>query len=119
MHTDIEEKNFYQQVGELIKSHRIRADKNHDALASHLGLSRSSIINIENGRQKILLHTLIDAAEFFNISVTELIPQKPQVNEAIDDEIISKISKKIWSDSQVSRFENFINLSSSKNQDND
>lgn len=119
MYTDEEEQKFYQQVGELIKSHRIRADKSHENLAQYVGLSRSSIINIENGRQKILLHSLVDVAEFLTVNILELIPAKQGLNQVIDEAIKSKINKKIESDSQVTRFEGFINLSSSKNQNDE
>ena len=119
MYTDEEEKKFYQQVGELIKSHRIRSDKSHENLANYLGLSRSSIINIENGRQNILLHSLVGVADFLSIPITELIPLKQTTNRSIDEDVKSKINKKITSESQVNKFEDFINLSSSKNSSND
>jgi len=59
-----------------VRDRRIRASKSEakiharrgkslsqDALASAVGLTRSSISNIEKGRQKPLLHTLIDISE--------------------------------------------------------
>lgn len=116
MYTEQDEKKFYQQVGELIKSSRIRSEKSHENVASYVGLSRASIINIENGRQKILLHTLLDVADFLGIKVTELIPAKQGAASEINNDVKSKINKRIGSESQVIKMEGFINLSSSKNQ---
>ncbi|MBV8092995.1 MAG: helix-turn-helix transcriptional regulator [Acetobacteraceae bacterium] len=46
-----------------------------EALANKTGLTRTSIINIEKGRQQILLHTLMDISRALQVPVGELIPE--------------------------------------------
>ena len=46
-----------------------------EALAAKARLTRTSIINIEKGRQQVLLHTLVDIANALNVSPIELIPE--------------------------------------------
>src|SRR5437879_2601330 len=53
---------FYKQVGEKIRSRRGKK-LSQEALASAVGLTRTSISNIEKGRQRLLLHTLVDVAD--------------------------------------------------------
>jgi len=44
-------------------------------LAGLLSLTRTSITNIEKGRQKLLVHTLLGLAECLSVPVRELIPE--------------------------------------------
>jgi transcriptional regulator with XRE-family HTH domain len=45
-----------------------------DALAAIVGLSRTSVTNIERGRQKLLLHTLSRMAAALKTPLAEMIP---------------------------------------------
>jgi transcriptional regulator with XRE-family HTH domain len=45
-----------------------------EALASQVALTRTSITNIERGRQKLLLHTLVDIAHALSVEPAELLP---------------------------------------------
>ena len=77
----------YIDLGENIRKRRERVGMTQGALGQHLGLSRTSITNIERGRQAIQLHQLYRAAEVLGASLIELLPsakQKPQMNEADD-----------------------------------
>ena len=53
---------FYKAVGQLVRAARDKAGLTQNALASRLGLTRTSVTNIEKGRQKVLLHTFCDLA---------------------------------------------------------
>jgi transcriptional regulator with XRE-family HTH domain len=44
-------------------------------LATLSGLTRSSIANVENGKQRVLLHHLIKFAEALHVNVAALIPE--------------------------------------------
>lgn len=44
-------------------------------LASRVSLSRASITNLEMGRQKIMLHTLVGIASELHVSLEDLIPK--------------------------------------------
>jgi transcriptional regulator with XRE-family HTH domain len=43
-------------------------------LARCVGLTRTSIVNIEQGRQKVMLHTLYAIADVFGVPVANLLP---------------------------------------------
>ncbi len=67
---------FYRQVGEGIRAARGKR-LSQDALALAVGLTRSSISNIEKGRQKLLLHTLVDVADALQVDAATLLPARP------------------------------------------
>ena len=68
---------FYRQVGLSIRSRRGKS-LSQEALASAVGLKRPSISNIEKGRQKMLLHTLVDIADALRVEASSLLPQRCQ-----------------------------------------
>ena len=55
------------------------------ALANKAMLTRTSIINIEKGRQQILLHTLVDITRALGVSVTDLLPLGDNLEMALRD----------------------------------
>ncbi len=63
---------FYKEVGKAIAE--ARGGRSQSVLAKALGLSRPSITNIENGKQRITLHHLWAAAEVLGVDVSELLP---------------------------------------------
>lgn len=64
---------IYDGFGAAIKRHRNTIDITQDELARRVGLSRASIANIENGRQKILLHQIYLFAKSLNLEPAELL----------------------------------------------
>jgi transcriptional regulator with XRE-family HTH domain len=56
-----------------------------DNLALRLSLSRTSIINIEKGRQQVLVHTLADIASALGVPMTELVPPQDEVAHRLRD----------------------------------
>lgn len=64
----------YRTVGERIRDERKRQNITQDELASQVGLTRTSITNVEKGRQKLLLHTLIQIANILGIPPARLLP---------------------------------------------
>lgn len=79
---------FYKQVGQNI---RLRRPKNlsQEALGSAVGLTRTSISNIESGRQKMLLHTLIDIADALKVEASMLLPPRIQSDDAVGAETLA------------------------------
>lgn len=65
---------FYADVGRRIYRARKECGLTQEALASLVALTRTSIVNIEKGRQKMLLHTFIDLAIALKRSPTDLLP---------------------------------------------
>ena len=56
-----------------------------EALATKTKLTRTSIINIEKGRQQLLLHTLLDIATALQVSPIELIPEQESIETVLRD----------------------------------
>lgn len=70
---------FYQDIGILIKDAREVNGITQELLASQLGMSRASIINLEKGRHRPSLHLLIDIADILQVDYTTLIPVEPKM----------------------------------------
>lgn len=66
--------SMYVVVGAAIRKSREAVGMTQGALGAHLGLSRTSITNIERGRQPILVHQLCRTALVLGIDVTRLLP---------------------------------------------
>lgn len=65
---------FYKEFGKLVRGYREVHHLTQDALASRVGLSRTSITNIEQGRQKVLLDQVVLLAEALGVSAEALLP---------------------------------------------
>jgi transcriptional regulator with XRE-family HTH domain len=65
---------FYAEVGRRVRLARERVGLTQDALAMCVTLSRTSVTNIEKGRQKVLLHTFFSLAEALSIEPAALLP---------------------------------------------
>lgn len=57
-----------------MRLHREQAKLTQQALGDFVGLSRTSITNIEKGRQHVALHQLFDIAEALGLSTAALLP---------------------------------------------
>lgn len=68
--------SFYNAVGNLIRKARERAGISQERLAAEINLTRTSITNIEKGRQKIMLHTLVEIARILNVEPSSLLPSQ-------------------------------------------
>lgn len=53
----------YRVLGERIRNERLKQNITQDELASRVGLTRTSITNVEKGRQRLLVHTLLQIAD--------------------------------------------------------
>lgn len=65
---------FYIELGANIQAIRKQLKVNQDDLAKTVGLNRTSIVNIEKGRQKVLIHTLINIASALDADLKDLLP---------------------------------------------
>ena len=74
---------FYAALGKAIREIREAQGMTQDALAQHLSLTRTSLVNIEQGRQHVRLHTLMLIAQGLGVPYWSFIPEhampKPRV----------------------------------------
>ena len=75
---------FYRQIGENIRNGRIRRKLSQDTLAKLVGLTRTSLTNIESGRQHPPLHTFCDIAGQLQVNVMDLLPRPLVELTAVD-----------------------------------
>jgi transcriptional regulator with XRE-family HTH domain len=64
---------IYRVIGQRVRAERQKRKLTQDELAERVQLTRTSITNIERGRQKLLLHTLFAFAAAFEIEAKELL----------------------------------------------
>jgi transcriptional regulator with XRE-family HTH domain len=67
---------FYKGIGERVRAKRLRQNVTQEGLAKLVGLTRTSLTNIEKGRQKILLHTFADLAAALQVEPSDLLPSE-------------------------------------------
>src|SRR5205809_314202 len=79
--------DVYRELGRLIRLHRERLTLSQAALAGRVGLSRTSVTNIEQGRQKILVHQLLAFAVALGTSPEALLPTTETTEIPADVEI--------------------------------
>ena len=90
----------YAELGKLVRRHRMRLKLTQDQLADRVGLSRTSITNIEKGRQKVLIHHLIHLAESLQVRPEALLPPigmphiPPEIEQRLDKNL--RDNEKDW-----------------------
>lgn len=67
---------FYKHIGMTIRAAREALGMTQGELANVVGLSRTSLTNIESGRQRILVDQLAELADALDIPVHSLIPER-------------------------------------------
>jgi transcriptional regulator with XRE-family HTH domain len=67
---------FYLEVGRRIQGLRVSKGLTQGQLGQRLNppVTRASIANLENGRQRLLLHTFVEIAEILDCGLSDLIP---------------------------------------------
>lgn len=88
---------IYVDLGEQIRKRRDALGMTQSNLAAHLGLSRTSITNIEGGRQPLQVHQLYRVAAVLRVGVTDLLPLIDLITGGQEtepsEEIISLLTK--------------------------
>jgi len=87
---------FYDELGRRISAIRHQRGMTQDRLGSLLipPSTRASIANIENGKQRVLVHTLLQLAEALQVEVMELLGTAPTTevkSAAVSKELKSKL----------------------------
>lgn len=68
--------SIYRALGESIRRHREAAGLRQEDLGAKIGLSRTSIVNIEAGRQGVSLHVVLAIARALRVDSFFLIPRR-------------------------------------------
>ncbi len=84
------ENTFYLELGKRIKRARKNLHLTQQELADLLDLNRTSITNIEKGKQKLLAFMLVEVAGKLKVSVNELLPENNPKPKEIKIENLSK-----------------------------
>jgi transcriptional regulator with XRE-family HTH domain len=74
---------FYVEFGQRLRAARMRAGMSQEAVGVQVGLNRTSISNVEKGRQRILLHHLPILADRLGTSIDELLPSTPSSDDVL------------------------------------
>jgi len=91
---------FYVELGKRIRDARTARGFTQDKLARALKLTRTSITNIEGGRQPVFAHHLVACARFLAVSVDSLLTQqdaatRPHLDAQLRDLSIAE-DKREW-----------------------
>jgi transcriptional regulator with XRE-family HTH domain len=81
---------MYREVGKLISAHRRKNKLSQEGLARKVGHTRTSITNIEAGRQRIPLDLLFKIADVLQLDYRSLLPAS---SVSLPPEIEKKLPK--------------------------
>ncbi len=83
--------SVYEDLGRNIRRARLHAGLTQEQLGRAVGLTRTSVNNIEHGRQKVLVHTLLELASACGVTPDSLLvreaaaaPVPPDVRDWIE-----------------------------------
>ena len=65
---------LYKYVGEKIKRLRLKNNMTQDELLEKTGLTRTTLMNLEEGYQKTPIHILYDICEVIGAEPTQVLP---------------------------------------------
>jgi transcriptional regulator with XRE-family HTH domain len=70
---------LYQEIGERVRKERDELGFSQIELAAEIGMTRTSVVNIEAGRQRLPIHTLYAIADALGVSVACLLPDNGRI----------------------------------------
>lgn len=95
--------NIYLELGNNLKEIRQSLKLSQEDFGSKLGLSRVSISNIEQGRQKPTIHFLFDLLITFDINLNDIFPfqlleeikKQKQINSPKGNEVVKNFIREL------------------------
>ena len=75
----IDESQLYRTIGANLRRQRLAAGLTQDALANRVGVLRTSITNIEKGRQKAPVHLLYGLCEALEADIASVLPDSARI----------------------------------------
>jgi transcriptional regulator with XRE-family HTH domain len=98
--TDIMLKHFYAAVGARVRSARDGAGLSQSMLAHRIGFTRSSVANLEAGRQRIALHLFVLIAQELGANPLTLLPEDASIGNA---DVLGKLDEHLADSSESTR----------------
>lgn len=89
---EISEVSLYHQLGERVKQQRKQRSLTQSQLATATGMLRTTIANIEGGRQKASLHVLYTLSIALGVDVCTLLPRVAEIVHADEEETQAPIA---------------------------
>src|SRR4051812_27261478 len=89
-----DDNGIYRSIGQRIREQRDRRSMTQADLAQAISLTRTSITNIEKGRQKLMIHTLFEVARVLGVSPQTLLPDPEQLEVDAAERVPRDISEK-------------------------
>lgn len=77
----VNETILYNLIGERVRRQRIQVDMTQAQLADAVGVLRTSIANIEAGRQKPPLHLLYKLCMELGVEVADILPSNAVISQ--------------------------------------
>ena len=78
----INQDRLYSHIGEQLKMHREKVGMTQSELAERVQLERTSITNIERGKQKLPIHVLFGVCRALSVNPSEVMPHMDKVSES-------------------------------------
>lgn len=82
---------LHEELGKKIRNRRIRRDYTQDELSKRVQISRTSLTNMERGRQRILVEQLYRIAKALEVEPAELLPTARELARANSDSAPSEV----------------------------
>lgn len=101
MIAEAHEAGLYEFLGKRIRKHRRDRGHTQEELAKLISLSRTSVTNIERGRQRLPLHQLLQVAEALDCELHDLLPRRSQLGfcpdavASIDLEVVGNLTAEV------------------------
>lgn len=91
---------LYRELGLRIAKIRKSQQLNQEDFGKQFNLSRTSVVNIEKGRQRPSIHLLYDIKRSFNIKIEDLIPDtflssEQDTQAKIQNSVSPEVSKRL------------------------
>jgi transcriptional regulator with XRE-family HTH domain len=81
--------HVYRVIGSRVRAARRKKRWNQADLADAVGLTRSSIANVEAGRQRLLVHATLRVADALEVPIDSLLPTAEEITRNHDSNRIS------------------------------
>jgi transcriptional regulator with XRE-family HTH domain len=99
---EVDENLLYRILGERLKRRRMETNVTQAQLAEHVGVLRTSISNIEAGRQKLPLHLLYRLCVALGVEVPSVLPTSEEIDrtttiasdvDAVNEQLTPKLAE--------------------------